>query len=83
MPRVSPKIAWWGLFLSEFTFTVIHRKGTAQTNAGALSSLPATADEKFKLDALTCVLCEDDMTIYETTTQSSLECSYTLPGVIP
>ena len=27
-PRASPKIACWGLFLSKFTFTVKHRKGT-------------------------------------------------------
>lgn len=71
-PRASPKLARWGLFLSEFTFDVIHRKGTAHSNADALSRLPAQPDPHFTLDALLVSLDEPTMYCIH---QSALESS--------
>ena len=67
-PRATPKLARWGLFLSEFTFTVEHRKGTQHINADALSRLPSVDDPKFQLEALTCVTEE----LPDVTPQSAL-----------
>mgnify|MGYP003476669129 FL=1 len=57
-PKATPKLARWGLFLSEFTFNVVHRKGTAHSNADALSRLPALPDNLFTLDSLFLTLDE-------------------------
>ena len=43
--KASAKLARWGLFLSEFNFTIKYRKGTAHCNADALSRLPALPDD--------------------------------------
>lgn len=39
--HLTGKLMRWSLSLQEFTFTVVHRKGTQNANADALSRLPA------------------------------------------
>lgn len=63
--KASAKLARWGLFLSEFNFTIKYRKGSVHNNADALSRLPALPDENFDLKALTCEVHFDDVHVAE------------------